>query len=79
MMQPAEPFVSSVKVEHAADVMIEETLSRRQEGTAISSSASEASCTLARVTLTLVVNLEETLVSEMDQIKVSEVERTLIF
>lgn len=79
LMSPGESFRSLSKVEHITEVSLEETLSKHQEGTAISSSASEASCTLARVSLTLVVDLEESLVSEKDSIKVNDIERTLTF
>lgn len=79
VITPAESFKSSVQVEQASEVSLDETLSKRQEGTAISSSASEASCTLARVSLTWAIDLEDVLVSEKDNILVNEVERTLYF
>lgn len=79
VMTPAESFRSALKIEHETSVSLEETLSKRQEGTAISSSTSEASCTLARVSLTWAMDLEEVLVSDKDNIKVNEVERSLYF
>lgn len=79
VLRPAESFSSLMKVEHETVVSLEETLSKRQEGTAISSSDSEASCTLARVSLTWAVDFEDELVSSKDNFKVSDVERTLSF
>ena len=79
IIPPAESFKSAVQVGQASEVTLDETLSKRQEGTAISSSASEASCTLARVSLTWAIDLEDVLACEKENIKVNEVERTLYF